>query len=72
LLAGQILARVLRVFGVEGQLRDFFDSPTIAGMAEIIGRERAQDLDDDLRDLLVHSGFMSEDESHRLLKEIRG
>lgn len=41
-------------------------------MAEIIGRERAQDLDDDLRDLLVHSGFMSEDESHRLLKEIRG
>lgn len=45
---------------------------TPATASAIIGRERAQDLDDELRDLLLHSGFMSEDESHRLLKEIRG
>jgi amino acid adenylation domain-containing protein len=72
LSAAHILQRVVRIFGVEMQLRDFFDSPTIARMAEIIGRERAQDLDDDLRDLLVHSGYMSEDENHRLLKEVGG
>ncbi|MGH8772767.1 MAG: phosphopantetheine-binding protein, partial [Burkholderiales bacterium] len=72
LSAAQILQRVVRVFGVEVQLRDFFDSPTIGCMAEIIGRERAQDFDDDLGDLFIQSGFMSEDETYRLLKEVDG
>ncbi|MGH8719753.1 MAG: non-ribosomal peptide synthetase, partial [Burkholderiales bacterium] len=72
LSAAQILQRVVRVFGVEVQLRDFFDSPTIGCMAEIIGRERAQDCDDDLGDLFIQSGFMSEDETYRLLKEVDG
>lgn len=55
LLAGQVLSRVVRVFGVEVELRDFFDAPTIARMAEIIVRSQA--------------GMLSEDELTQLLTE---
>lgn len=63
LSAARILARVTRVFGFEVELRDFFDAPTVAGMAQIVSRERGQD---------VQEGLMSEDEHRRLLNEVGG
>lgn len=70
LSAAQVLTRVVRVFAVEIPVRDFFESPTIANLAKLIMSDRTKELDAELVDLLVGTGFMSEDETSRLLAEI--
>lgn len=40
LLATQLNARVVKVFAVELPLRSFFESPTVAGLAELVAQEQ--------------------------------
>lgn len=52
--AGQIIARVAESLGVDVGFREFFEEPTVAHMAEIVGRSVAGDGGDrDLRRLLA-------------------
>jgi amino acid adenylation domain-containing protein len=69
LLAGTILSEVLRNFGVELELRDFLEQPTVAHMAEIISRNLATEIGDrDLR-LLDDLEALSEEEARQALKK---
>jgi amino acid adenylation domain-containing protein len=43
LLATQVISRVLEAYGVDLSLRTFFESPTVAGLAEIVRQSRGMD-----------------------------
>jgi amino acid adenylation domain-containing protein len=68
LLATQVVSRVRRVFNVEVPLRAMFETPTVAGLAELIaqlGGGQAQE--DEMNRLLAELENMPEEEVQRLL-----
>lgn len=69
LLATQLLARVYDAFEIECSLRQFFDKPTIAGMAEILLQqsETREQVETTAR-LLLSIAELSEDEVEALLQ----
>ena len=70
LLATQLLARVTEAFEVDLSLRQFFDNPTIAGMAEALLQEsETRDRIETTAHLLLSIANLSEDEVEALLKE---
>ncbi len=64
LLATQVLSRVRQTFGVEISLRDVFESPTVAGLAERIDAQAAVPAgEDELAALLDELDMLSDDEA---------
>lgn len=70
LLATQLLARVYEAFDIELSLRQFFDKPTIAGMAELLLQDsETRELVETTAHLLLSIANLSEDEVEALLTE---
>jgi hypothetical protein len=70
LLASRIITRVANIFGVEITFRDFFESPTVAHMAEIICSNQAKGIDDaELVNILTKLESLSDDEAGQVIKE---
>ncbi|MBA2679915.1 MAG: amino acid adenylation domain-containing protein [Ktedonobacteraceae bacterium] len=70
LLATQLLARVYEAFEIELSLRQFFDQPTIAGMAELLLQDsETREQVETTAHLLLSIANLSEDEVEALLAE---
>ncbi|HEY0096489.1 MAG TPA: phosphopantetheine-binding protein, partial [Archangium sp.] len=70
LLGTQVISRVRATFGVDLKLRDLFDTPTVAGLAERIVDRRAEQVDPtQLENLLAEIEGLSDDEVQALLSE---
>jgi acyl carrier protein len=70
LLATQLLARVYEAFEIELSLRQFFDKPTIAGMAELLLQEsETREQVETTAHLLLSIAGLSEEEVEALLAE---
>jgi acyl carrier protein len=70
ILATQLIARLHETFGIEFSLRDFFQSPTVAGMAAAISKnpERQKRIER-ISELLISVAGYSEDEVDAMLAD---
>jgi hypothetical protein len=66
LLASMIISRVTDAFRVEISLRDFFECPTVARMAEIISQSRENK---ELAGMLTDLESLSDEEARRLVED---
>jgi acyl transferase domain-containing protein/acyl carrier protein len=69
LTALQVLSRLRRAFQVELSVRAILETPTVAGLAEVIERTRVVQEDDDLARTLAEVEALSEDEVKNRLEE---
>jgi acyl carrier protein len=68
LLATRVVSRVREAFQVEVPLRSLFEAPTVAEMAEVIGKTLAGRTDDQKLDqMLADLGALSDEEARSLL-----
>ena len=64
LLAGQLIARVVDVFGVDIPLPNLLQAPTVADMAVLITQRQAEQMaEDELEALLAEVEALAEDDS---------
>jgi len=67
LLATQLLSRVHDVFEVRPPLRTIFETPTIAGFAEMVAQDRMGQVDpEDLASMLAQLSQLSDEEAARM------
>jgi hypothetical protein len=65
-----IISRGAEIFKVEISLREFFESPTVAHMAEMISEQESMDGDDaGLSDTLEAVESLSDEQAVRLLEK---
>ena len=70
MLATQIISRLQRTFQVDFPLRIFFETPTIAEIADDIDQRLARRMDpSDMKDLLDTLEDISDEEARRLFDE---
>jgi acyl-coenzyme A synthetase/AMP-(fatty) acid ligase/acyl carrier protein len=70
LLATQVIARVRSAFQIQVPLRSLFETPTIAGLAEVIAQLQSEaGIDEELDRMLAELEGLSEEEVEKLLAE---
>jgi acyl carrier protein len=69
LTALQVLSRLRRAFQIDLSVRAILETPTVAGLAEVIERTRVVQEDDDLARTLAEVEALSEDEAKKRLDE---
>jgi acyl carrier protein len=69
LLAGKIISRVIRTFKVEITFREFFELPTVAHMAKIIGLNATNLGDEQLIGILNELDLLSDEKAQELLEK---
>ena len=69
LKALQVISRLRRAFQAEVSVRAIFETPTVAGLAEVLEQTRVAQEDGDLARMLAEVEALSEDEAKNRLEE---